>query len=146
MQKSFEKKAAKEAHKVPIHQQRVVCKQLEERISELEIEKNKHNSITVNESFEKDLLEILANNTTRLSPHLKVFWEQQRTLLATPKFGRRYHPHVARFYVSLHDKSPAAYKELRDSGVLVLPSQRTLRDYRNFSSRDQDLIQRTLKD
>jgi hypothetical protein len=39
MQKSFEKKAAKEAHKVPIHQQRVVCKQLEERISELEIEK-----------------------------------------------------------------------------------------------------------
>ena len=29
-------------------------------------------------------------------------------------------------------KSPAAYRELRDSGVLVLPSERTLRDYRNF--------------
>ncbi len=63
---------------------------------------------------------------------MKVFWEQQRKLLASPKFGRRYHPHVIRFCLSLHAKSPAAYKELRDSGVLVLPSQRTLRDYRNF--------------
>ena len=63
---------------------------------------------------------------------MKVFWEQQRKLLAGPKFGRRYHPHVIRFCLSLHAKSPAAYKELKDSGVLVLPSQRTLRDYRNF--------------
>ena len=34
--------------------------------------------------------------------------------------------------MSLHAKSPAAYKELRESGVLVLPSEKTLRDYRNF--------------
>ena len=53
-------------------------------------------------------------------------------MLATPKFGRRYHPHVIRFCLSIHAKSPAAYRELRDSGVLVLPSERTLRDYRNF--------------
>ena len=32
----------------------------------------------------------------------------------------------------MHAKSPAAYKKLRNSGVLVLPSQKTLRDYRNF--------------
>ncbi|CAB4010182.1 Transposable element P transposase, partial [Paramuricea clavata] len=44
----------------------------------------------------------------------------------------RYHPHIIRFCLSLHAKSPAAYKELRESGVLVLPSERTLRDYRNF--------------
>ena len=39
-----------------------------------------------------------------------------------------------RFCLSLHAKSPAAYRELRDSGVLILPSERTLRDYmyRNF--------------
>ena len=63
---------------------------------------------------------------------MKVFWEQQRKLIASPKFRRRYHPHVIRFCLSLHAKSPAAYKELRDSGVLVLPRQRTLRDYCNF--------------
>ena len=92
----------------------------------------KKNSISVNEALEKDLLDIFANNTEEVTPHMKVFWEQQRKLLASPKFGRRYHPHVIRFCLSLHAKSPAAYKELKDSGVLVLPSQRTLRDYRNF--------------
>ena len=63
---------------------------------------------------------------------MKVFWEQQRKLVAMPKFGRRYHPHAIRFCLSVHAKSPPAYRELRDSGILVLPSERTLRDYRNF--------------
>ena len=73
-----------------IQEQRVVRKQLEERVNqpESEIEKN---SITVNEALEKDLLDIYANNTNKVTPHMKVFWEQQRKLLASPKFVRRYH-------------------------------------------------------
>ena len=147
LQKSLKTKDAKEAtpvsSKAPltatgkerlvatIQEQRVVRKQLEERVNQLESEIEK-NSINVNEALEKDLLDIYANNTDEVTPHMKVFWEQQRKLLASPKFGRRYHPHIIRFCLSLHAKSPAAYKELKDSGVLVLPSQRTLRDYRNF--------------
>ena len=65
-------------------------------------------------------------------PHMRVFWEQQRKMLAQKKFGRRYHPHIIRICLSIHAKSPAAYEELRDSGILVLPSEKTLRDYRNF--------------
>ena len=122
---------SKERLVATVHQQRVVVKDLEGRISELEADIEK-NSITINESLEKDLLEIFANSSSDITPHMKVFWEQQRKFIASPKFGRRYHPHVIRFCLSLHAKSPAAYKELRDSGVLVLPSQRTLRDYRNF--------------
>ena len=38
---------------------------------------------------------------------------------------------VIRFCLSLAAKSPSAYEELRDSKDLRLPSQRTLRDYRN---------------
>ena len=39
---------------------------------------------------------------------------------------------ISRFCLSLATKSPSCYEELRNaSGVLVLPSQRTLRDYRN---------------
>ena len=76
-----------------VHQQRVVVKDLEGRISELEADIEKK-SITINESLEKDLLEIFANRGSDTTPHMKVFWEQQRKLIASPKFGRRHHPHV----------------------------------------------------
>ena len=44
----------------------------------------------------------------------------------------RFHPMIIRFCLSLAAKSSSCYEELRNSGLLVLPSQRTLRDYRNF--------------
>ena len=53
-------------------------------------------------------------------------------LLQTKKIGRIYHPQVIRFALSLHGKSPSAYRELRDSGALVLPSERILRDHKNY--------------
>ena len=34
--------------------------------------------------------------------------------------------------MSVHGKSPSVYRELRDSGALVLPSERILRDYKNY--------------
>ncbi|XP_028394454.1 uncharacterized protein LOC114518646 [Dendronephthya gigantea] len=148
MQKSSKAKAVKEARPVPakaplsatskerlvatIQEQRVLTKQMEEKIAALEAEIEK-NSIPVNEALEKDILAIFADNPSiEVTPHMRVFWEQQRKLVASPKFGRRYHPQIIRFCLSLHAKSPAAYKELQESGILVLPSQRTLRDYRNF--------------
>ena len=39
---------------------------------------------------------------------------------------------LVRFCLALHFKSPSAYRELTLSGVLVLPSERVLRDYRNY--------------
>jgi len=39
---------------------------------------------------------------------------------------------IIRFCLSLAAKSPACYEELRNSKVLVLPSQRRLKDYRTF--------------
>ncbi|CAB3986451.1 Transposable element P transposase [Paramuricea clavata] len=53
-------------------------------------------------------------------------------LLKSEKFGRRYHPQIIRFALSLHGKSPAAYREVRESGALILPSERALRDYKNY--------------
>ena len=35
------------------------------------------------------------------------------------------------FCISLASKSSSAYDEIRDSNISVLPSRRTLRDYRN---------------
>ena len=107
-----------------VQQQRLVCKELEGRIAELEKEIIT-NSILIDEAVEKDILSILADSGEEVTPNMKVFWEQQRRLVAMPKFGRRYHPHAIRFCLSIHAKSPAASKKLRDSGVLVLPSERT---------------------
>ena len=43
---------------------------------------------------------------------------------------------IIKYCLSLQAKSPAAYEQLRlqkdGTGVLVLPSKRTLRDYRNY--------------
>ena len=53
-------------------------------------------------------------------------------LLQTEKMARKYRPQIIRFALSLHGKSPAAYREIRDSGAMILPSERVLRDYKNY--------------
>ena len=53
-------------------------------------------------------------------------------LLQSEKFGRIYHPQIIRFALPLHGKSSAAYREVRESGGLILPSERVLRDYKNY--------------
>jgi hypothetical protein len=63
---------------------------------------------------------------------MRFFWQQQMKLLQTGKMARRYHPQIIQFALSLHSKSPAAYRELRDSGALILPSEHILRDYKNY--------------
>ena len=53
-------------------------------------------------------------------------------LLQSKKMGCRYHPEVIRFALSIHCKSPSAYRELRESRALILPSEPGLRDYKNY--------------
>lgn len=62
---------------------------------------------------------------------MKLFWQEQQKMFQKSSTGVRYHPVVIRFCLSLAAKSPFCYEELRNSGVLVLPSQRRLKDYRN---------------
>jgi hypothetical protein len=114
-----------------IKKQRVKCKDLESQIENMRKDISS-NSIEIDKALEDDILAILGKNDMKSSPHMNLFWQQQKKLLASPTFGRRYHPQLIRFCLSLHSKSPSAYRELASSGVLVLPSERTLRDYRNF--------------
>ena len=43
--------------------------------------------------------------------------------------GRRYHPLFIRWCLNIMLVSPLAYKLMRDSGAITLPSKRTLLDY-----------------
>ncbi len=66
------------------------------------------------------LLAMIVDATT----HMKFFWEEQMRLLQSSSCGRRYHLQIIRFALSLHGKSPSA----RESGALVLPSERVLQE------------------
>ena len=68
--------------------------------------------------------------------------EQQKNISQNSQHGIRNHPMVNKYCLSLAAKSPGAYEELRyddkkGTGVLILPSKRTLRDYSNYITRIQ---------
>ena len=98
--------------------------EMQERIQE--------QGILINRSLEEDIRKIMDGQNLNATPHMKFFWEEQMKVLQSTSCGRRYHPQIIRLALSLHGKSPSAYRELRESGALVLPSERTLRDYKNY--------------
>ena len=110
---------------------RLQVKDLEDCLQELQRKIEQH-GIGVSEALEKDILTIMGRQSLEATPHMKFFWQEQMKLLQSSKMGRRYHPQVIRFALSIHSKSPSAYRELQDSGALILPSERVLRDYKNY--------------
>ena len=63
----------------------------------------------------------------------RLFWEQQRKA-AKLKDGRgmRWHPMMIKWALNLKMLSSAAYHATRTSGLMSLPSQRSLRDYIHY--------------
>ena len=134
--KSSEKPASKFAPLSATNPNRVKKALIEERIKnkkltldvkrlEKEIEKK---GVSLPTDLASDIESILENNSS-VSPFMNLFWSEQKKLLHSKNF--KYHPMIIRFCLSLAAKSAKAYDELRDSKILVLPSRRTLRDYKN---------------
>ena len=94
--------------------------------------------VRVDQVTHKELVQIMNANRGKLSTteesFSSVFWQQQfkAASLNGPK-GMRWHPAIIRWCLYLHHKSSRCYSTLRISGVLRLPSERTLRDYRHFA-------------
>ena len=87
--------------------------------------------------FHNDLQEIFKNSSRELNPFVKLFWGEEMKFINSSPDQLRYHPMIITFCLGLYAKSPAAYGQLRlngkeGTGVMILPSQRTLRDYRNY--------------
>ena len=78
-----------------------------------------------------NLEKINSDNLDNASPFMKLFWEEQKKNFDGNNNGRVYHPMIIRFCLSLTSKSASCYDELRNSNVLILPSRRTLRKYKN---------------
>ena len=64
-----------------------------------------------------------------------IFWKQQLQAASVKSKKRiRWHPLIVRWALYLHHRSSGAYETLRKSGVIQLPTSRTLRDYRHLST------------
>ena len=69
-------------------------------------------------------------NSKYTSDFRKIFWQQQAkaSQLSNAK-GMRWHPIMIRWCIYLRHLSQKAYETLKQSDCIILPSQRTLRDY-----------------
>lgn len=110
---------------------RLENKQLEQRLQQLDAQ-IKQNDMPISEDLEEDILKIMGRKSLEATPHMNFFWQQQMKLLQKGKMAKRFHPQIIRYALSLHSKSPAACRELRESGVLIRTSKRVLRNYKNY--------------
>ena len=120
-----------------LRQQRNDIKDQKVKIEELQYEIKKH-SVTVTPDLHTDLQDIFNNYDKRkISPFMKLFWEEQLKSINMSASQVRYHPMIIKFCLALYAKSPAAYDHLRfnekeGTGCIILPSKNTLKDYRNY--------------
>ena len=110
--------------------------------------------VSVDDAMSKDLVNIMqCSEDGSEETFSSIFWKQQlKAAKAQSSRGIRWHPAIIRWCLYLHHKSSGCYSTLRNSGVIHLPSDRTLRDYRHSSpstsgfskETDMDLLKRYL--
>ena len=109
-------------------------KRLKERLKEL----GEKEGIYVNNDLHSDLTEIIGDQTNEVrkafSPgtFARLFWEQQMEARCTDSRQVRWHPMIIKWCLSIKLRSSSSYSAFSNSGVLVLPCDRTLRDYTHF--------------
>ena len=97
--------------------------------------------VVVDEGMHRDITAIMKSESAKVASKYPAnsfqhqFWEQQLKAASCKNArGMRWHPLMIRWCLYLRHKSSSAYETLRDSGLIVLPSQRTLRDYTHHIS------------
>ena len=143
--------------RVQLKESQLKCMQLEDRLKRMENEIISH-GVTLDDDASNAFLAILDQTNLQTTPHMKLVFEQQQKAMRANKHGHRWHPHFIEFCLSIHAKSSSVYNELRKSaknpdGILYLPHERTLRDYRNhfkpgvgFVSENIELLKSITKD
>jgi hypothetical protein len=97
-----------------------------------------HSGLSLDTELQDDLLQLIdkyEDNIQELeqSDFRRIFWEQQISAIkATGKQGIRWHPFFIRWCLNIMQCSPKAYNAMRESNLIILPSQRTLKDYTHW--------------
>ena len=128
--------------KLTLQNYRLENKQLKDELVKMRDE-IQSKSMSVDSNLSDDLIKIMSGTDQKeVPPFMKLFWEEQKKYLSSSKKGVRYHPMIIRYCLGLASKSPAAYDEIRydektNSGFVILPSRRRLRDYKNYIRPEQ---------
>lgn len=97
------------------------------------------NGATVDKGFHSDLVSIMDDHNTEIASYppnsfLRVFWEQHYENIKKKDARQiRWHPAMVKWCLSLKLLSSSCYNAVRSSGIIKLPSERTLRDYVNWT-------------
>lgn len=83
----------------------------------------------------KRLLEshLICHTGDERTAFLEILLNDQAKALNTEARQMRWHPLIIKWCLRLYNKSHSSYKALQGSGVLKLPTGRTLSDYKNFN-------------
>ena len=105
-------------------------KKLEEKVKVLEAE-IATKGVDLEHEIHSDFTKLLEDGAKQFPENSfqNLFWKEQKKAFARSSKGQRWHPMMIRFALHLHLRSPAAYRALKESSVVKLPSERTLRDY-----------------
>jgi hypothetical protein len=107
-------------------------KQLRKMVNNLE-EEIQQKGTCLNDGLHNDFSSIISGIENELPDDCfeKLFWQEQKKSFQKNPKAVRWHPMMIRFALHIHLRSPSAYKALRESNVVKLPCERTLRDYTN---------------
>ena len=133
---------SKEKQQTKLRQLRNKVKRLKDQNSKLRnklYEKICSDGQALNEKCSKDIAKLIEETTPEINEQTKpgsfkrLFWEEQLKYNSCKSpHAMRWHPMIIRWALSLKQKSTTAYRTLRESKVIALPSETTLYDYSHF--------------
>ena len=127
-------------------------KMLNTKISRLEEERKaceviENDGVKLTEEDGADVQAVLKDKSIKVEKHFAkdslqyILWEQQvKYNHLTDKRQMRWHPLIIRFALSLRYASSAAYRTVASTGLLSLPSERTLHNYTHWCSVQNGVI------
>jgi hypothetical protein len=101
-------------------------------------------TVDLNEDDSRDIDIIFNEIGKEWHPKVLAFLMSQKKAISSHPNGRRWNSNIIRLCLTLWSRSPKCYTDFRDSGFLVLPSQKFLQVYTNkFQQKagcNQDLL------